>query len=79
MSDAEKLDRVYRARRAAYPEEVSAMKGVVVDEISGIGFVLDAVIGQLASAIAAKEITATDEMAALIARFVAVKKDNPKP
>lgn len=73
------LEKVYEKRRRAYKGEVEAMKGVAMDETANIGFVLDAVLGQLAVAIDAGEITATDEMTALITRFVAVKTDFPKP
>ncbi len=73
------LERTYEHRRRAYKGAVSAMKGVSIDEAAGIGFVLDAVIGQLAAAIAAGEITATPEMTDLIARFTAVKARFPKP
>lgn len=73
------LERVYERRRRAYRGAVADLKGVAVDEAAGIGFVLDAVIGQLAAAIAAGEITTTDEMTALIARLSAVKSSFPKP
>ena len=73
------LERTYERRRRAYKGEVLAMKGVAMDEIGNLGFVVDALVGQVAAAIAAGEITATDEMAELITRLSAVKTAFPKP
>ena len=73
------LEKTYEKRRRAYKGEVEAIKGVAMDEAANIGFVLDAVVGQLAAAIAAGEITATDEMTTLITRFLAVKTAFPNP
>lgn len=73
------LELAYEGRRRAYRSEVAAVKGVTLDEIGNLGFVVDAVIGQLAAAIDAGEITATPEMTDLITRFAAVKAAHPKP
>ncbi|RVU39024.1 hypothetical protein EOI86_07135 [Hwanghaeella grinnelliae] len=73
------LEKVYEKRRRAYKGAVQAVKGVAMDETANIGFVLDAVVGQLAAAIAAGDITATPEMTDLITRFLAVKTAFPKP
>lgn len=74
------LEKVNAKRRRAYRKEIEGLKGLErIDENSGMGFVLDAVLGQLGAAIQAGEITATPEMTELLTRIQAVKAAHPKP
>jgi len=74
------IEQVYEKRRRAYRKKIEDLKGLgQIDENSGIGFVLDAVIGQLAASAQVGEITLTSEMSALLTRIQQVKQAYPKP
>lgn len=75
LTNQEKKHHVIRQRRKAYASGTMALKGIDDDEITGLGFWVDAIVGQLES----MGVMFTPEMQQLIALRAKVKRDNPTP
>ena len=78
LSDKEKLEHVLRNRREAYQTGTLAIKGVTGDEISGLGFWIDALTSQIQAILTAQDLTAEAEFKALVDMRNKAKSDNPK-
>ena len=74
LSDKEKLAHVLRNRRAAYHSETMKEKGITADNVSGLGFWIDAIAAELQE----RGEMQTDEMTALMKIRSKIKTDNPK-
>ena len=74
LSNQEKLEHVLRNRREAYHSETMKEKGITADNVSGLGFWIDAIAAELQE----RGEMQTDEMTALMKIRSKIKTDNPK-
>ena len=74
LSNQEKLEHVLRNRREAYHAETMKEKGVVADDVAGLGFWIDAIVEELKE----RGELQTAEMTALMKIRAKIKTDNPK-
>jgi len=79
LTEQEKLEHVIRNRGAGYQSGTLGLKGVQGDQVTVLGFWVDAVAEQLDIIMQAQSITPTAELQALLSMRAAVKAANPKP
>jgi len=78
LTAQEKLERVIRNRGAGYQSGTLGLKGVQGDQVTVLGFWVDAIAEQLDAIMQAQSITPTAELQALLSMRAAVKSTNPK-
>jgi len=79
LTAQEKIEHVIRNRGAGYQSGTLGLKGVQGDQVTVLGFWIDAMAEQLDAIMQAQSITPTAELQALLSMRATVKAANPKP